>query len=347
VANLEDARQTAEDLAGLIESALTSFIEPHASLQALIEEWRSIGGSEEAKLVPATLAAAGRDDEARAALDGFRTSNDALAASRDYQIFARRLLRWLDHGDELPDPGDVPSAFGLRMDRSLWPSVAESVSQGQRERAAIKAVRARGAQLTREQRRTLLVEEAASRQLSPAPLWYEQALDSLEDPQDLISTTRRTIEGLGSLARWAGALRQRAHAPTTVPAWASPPPEAAYRPQIVSKSYVAVDLDPAALPLLQRARETLAYVPGSGGTALVDVWLDWANDGSGESRSLAVHIGDTLVGTVHDVDAIDQLSVLMDLAARRDELPVVTGRLRSVRSTPRLLLELPLPPTAR
>ncbi len=176
------------------------------------------------------LAASGRLEEARAALEGY-SPGDASDVGPDIQH-----QRFVFSADPVAGLGRRPCAPAGRppapaFDLESMPSVGEIWRHSRERDAAVKATRRFVGDLDRDELRACLAEELASRGASMSPLQVEQALDRLvASPAEL---REQTFEGLGMLAKLAvttlTAVRDRAIPDLTPPDWVNPPTRAAYR----------------------------------------------------------------------------------------------------------------------
>jgi|GEM_PF-6336809 len=334
----EDLDRVAASLAELIERWAVPFIEAHGTVDALVASFRSGDEAERAELVSATLAAAGRFDEAREALGGCVASGEASAGDRERRRFVRQLTRLADSGGDLTEaPPDPMAGRSMAEPRGF----AEIRLETRRRHEAIEAVR-RAGHFDRAERRRLLEAEVAERGLFESPLWFERTLDALEatgGPGGRVRGYLQASKGAAdSLRRLRKGLSAEPDPPT--PAWLEPPDRAGFPVLARSGAWVAVRLDAAAAPLLSRAHA--AGSRRAGGTVMVDAWLDWARDPASDGARLVVHLGAERVGVLDGEDAA-RLAAVMEAAAGRDELPRLSSRLTSLAGRDSYLLELPVP----
>ena len=258
VTTAQDAERTAERLARVIIERAVPFAEQYASLEALLAE-HSPGDGDRSQLTSAALlAAAGRFDEARRSLARLHVS-ERSQLTRRVRRAARQLTRWVQSGG---DPSLIPDAppprrFGARR----TPSLSESWSEGQAERAALKQVRESARGKSREEARAMLREaltQPGGRQRSP--LWIENHLDHLWDsPEDRVQLGVTMLRGAARLGLGvAKAIRDREIPNLSAPDWLEPPDHALYE-LVWSDQWTAAELDPDARRWLDRVHEATPH----------------------------------------------------------------------------------------
>ncbi len=336
-------------LTALVDRYAIPFALGHASVEAFLADWQSKGSEffdYESESVPALLAAAGRFDEARSALERYRSSGPQLASTRDYRRFARQLLRFLDANGQLPEPSEPPQwAFDpdARPERL---DIVETWRKTRGRKQAFEIGRDRAAGHSRDQLRSMLKEELDRRGLVERPPWIESHLDVLERPE-LAAKWQSNMTAVTALIemgrRVVNTVREGLAKP---PEWLEPPDRAGYPMLSAHKAWTAVVLDPAARPWLDRVFEsTPVLVPPTSDLlpsfVRVDVWLEWDPPNGGASQ-LGVYAGEQRVGQI-DQDAVEWYRTVMRRAAERDELPWTSADLTRGRIDWPYLLEVPLP----
>jgi hypothetical protein len=321
--------------------------------------------SDEAELVPALLAIAGQDGEAREALADYIVRDVEGIENRDYRRFARQLTRWLDADGQLPSPTTPlrwPPPSSLQWMPQPMPSFAEFFDEDRKAKAranqrarkeALEAVRAAGDDQSRDELRTQLEQELSERDLSTEPLLLERQVEMIladREPFGKVRFALRTLKALKDSpafpASRGGILEQvseRPDEPDDDPDWLKPPDRAAYPVRGISPQRTRVELDSAARGWLERIKET---DPGHlAGSRDVEVWLTrGSEDPVGDSR-LAIHIGAERVGVLR-ADVEEQFRPVMEAAAERDEDPWTRGRLSATSGALPFLLEVELPAPA-
>ncbi len=321
--------------------------------------------STEAELVPALLAIASRNDEAREALADYTARGVEGIESRAYRRFARQLIRWLDSGGQLPHPTTPPQwppPSSLQWKPQSVPSFAEFFFDGDRKtkarakqqarKEALEAVRAAGDDQSRDELRARLEQELSERDLSTEPLLLERQVEMIladREPFGKVRFALRTLKALkdspAPRAPGGGILKQVSERPgepdePDEPEWLKPPDRAAYPVHSISPQRTRVELDPAACEWLERIKET---DPGHlAGSRDVEVWLTRGSEDAVADSRLAVHIGTERVGVLR-ADAEERFRPVMEAASERDEDPWTRGRLSSTSGPLPFLLEVELP----
>jgi hypothetical protein len=340
VASPADVEAVADRLAALILERGEAFARQYPSVDALLAECRDdhdepLYGTKASAL----LAAAGRWDEARDALQRSGPEDGDREEDREDRRFARQLTRYIDSGGdpELVPNQPPPSPYVI----SPGKSVGEIWRRARARDEAVNAIRRLDPATPRDDLRAALERELAIRGLNETPLWYEQTLDDLH----LSSTeqTERFAKGLTAAVRLGfkavRALREHRPIPDlSAPAWLDGPDRAAYPvQQNHDANWTAVQLDPDARAWLDTAYAAVPRLIGA--TSSATAWLAWEDT---EQARLVVHLGDERVGTL-DAAATESYRPTMRLAAQTDELPYTAVHLTPRPTTVGYLLELQLP----
>jgi hypothetical protein len=320
-----------EALASVILDRAVPYAQRYASFDALLAAFAD--GDDIRR--PALLAAAGRFDEAAAALARYEPPRESGAFARQERRTAYQLRRWVSsRGDPslLPD-GPPPSALD---DTPRRPSFAQATADVRARREAVEEVRRAGPGRDREAVRALLEDALARRGVTESPLSIEFTLDHLWDtPADRV---RQGFQGLKALSRFglglAKAIRDHELPDMSTPEWLEPPEPAFYElPR--GDRWIEAALDRGVEDWLERVRQEAR--PRAFGLASLHAWLAPAPDG------IAVHIGDRRIGLIAG-DAVPAYAPVMRAAAFREELPCLRARLARRGQPPRPILELALPP---
>jgi hypothetical protein len=332
VSSAQDADEAVATLARVIEREAVPFAEQYGGLEGLLAEFEAREASRhDEQMVVALLAAAGRWDEARAALARYRAQTGDRAARE----MARQIERYIDGGG---DPAIVPRQ-PPPSPSSERPSLSDMWREGRARDEAVKAVKRVGPEADRDALRSALERELAARGLSESPLWLERTLDHLHDsPAEQARALSRGIGTAADLAvRAIRGLREHRDPPDlSPPAWLDPPDRAAY-PVVASTQarWTEVQLDEPARSYLERVYAAIPRPFGS--TALATAWLAWDE---GPRERLVVSLGQERVGAVTPAAAA-AYRLVMDRAAERDELPSVPARLTSRQGGHLLEVQLP------
>lgn len=339
ISSVSDAEAAVKTIASVVLSAAVSFAEPYDSVERLLEEvgYEKAGWIDQQ--VVALLAAAGRFEEARAALARYRPLTDSRKGDREAKQFLRQVGRYIDsHGDSSIVPSEPPPSL---YEPSEMPAISELWQQERARNKAVQAVRAMSPRTDRAELHASLERELTARGLTESPLWFEQTLDHLHDSRT--ESTQYVVKGVATAAGLAikaiRALREHRPLPDmSSPAWLDPPARAAYPvPNNLNAQWAEVQLDDQAKPLLERAYAAIPRLIGS--TATVDAWIDWNQPSDG---TLAVSLGDRRIGILAP-SATAAYRQVMNNAAGRDELPYVPARLTPRPSAMGYLLEVQLP----
>lgn len=342
VASEREVPAAIEALADMILDRAVPYAERYASLEALFgaleddedPDWVDIRA-------PALLAAAGRFDEAAAALDRYEPPGESDFFSRQERRTAYQLRRWVtSQGDvSLLPRGPPPSGF---EDRSRRRSFAEVRADLRARQEAVEEVRQAGRGRDRDEVRAMLEEALARRGLTESPLWFEQTLDHLWDtPADRV---RLGFQGLKALGRFglgvAKTIRDRELPDMATPVWLEPPDPAFYELPRGGR-WIVVSLDPGVDGWLERVHQ--AARSRFFGIASVDAWLKPEPDDS-DANKIGVYVGEKRVGVIPD-DAVVAYLPTMQAATFREELPYLAARLARRGQPLSYMLELVLPPS--
>jgi hypothetical protein len=317
---------TADALARLILDRSAALIDRYTTVDALVEY---LGESRERhRRGAALLAAAGRFDEARNALDTFeprpvpeRLFRQEQDAERDRCRFRRQLLRWIDSNGSIALPTEQPPPNQARDARPTRAVVIEAWNVGKAKSDAIKAVERVAGGKTRAELHAMVEDELARRGAVENPVEIEQQIDDLLYPgarrRQAVEVLRRVGRGLQT------SIRDRTFPDLRLPSWLAPPERAVYAvSRVEGAPRAAVRLDDDATDWLARAH---AEIPAPAGIEIeFDAWLDW--DEHDDARQLAVHIGERRVGTP-DPPSAAAFARVMNEAALREELPYTVARL--------------------
>jgi hypothetical protein len=331
-----------ETLAGLILDRAVAYAEKYASFEALFgaleddqdPNWVDIR-------VPALLAAAGRFDEAAAALGRYEPPEESDFFSRRERRTAYQLRRWVTSGGDeslLPEE-PPPSRF---EDRSRRRSFAQAMADSRARREAVEEVQETGRGRDRDQVRAMLEAALARRGLTESPFWFETTLDHLWDtPADRV---RLGVQGLKALGRFglgvAKAIREHELPDISTPGWLEPPDPAFYELPRTDR-WISMSLDPDVNGWLERVHQ--AARPRVFGIASVDAWLKPEFDDS-DVHKIGVYIGEKQVGLIPD-DAVAAYLPAIKAATFREELPYLPARVARRDQRPSYMVELALPPS--
>jgi hypothetical protein len=342
VGSAPEVAAATDTLSQLIFDRAVPYAEQYASLEAL---FAALNDDEDRNWVdirvPALLAAAGRFDEAAAALDRHESPEDSDFFSRSDRRTAYQLRRWVSaRGDASLLPLEPPpTRFDSRPRRR---SLSEAWASSRAQRDAVEEVRQRGRGRDRDAVRAMLEEALARRGLTESPLWFETTLDHLWDtPAERI---RLGVQGLKALGRFglgvAKAVREHELPDMSTPDWLEPPDPAYYEVPHGDR-WTLVSLEPGTESWLERVHQ--AARTRIFGIASVDAWLKPESDDS-EPERIGVYIGEHRVGAIPD-DTVPAYLPTLKAATFREELPYVQARLARRGQPPRYMLELDLPPS--
>ena len=337
IGSLLDVRPTAQRIAHVVQHNTSTFLAGHASLELVLDEMQAMSGIRAAETVPAALAVAGRNEEAREALGAFLESGVEGTDGRSYRRFARLLTLWLDGDGTFPDPIPPPGY----VEQPATAGFGQVQRHSSEWRSAMAAVAETDQGTAREVRRARLETELAERGLSERPHLTDASLDAMENVQAPFGRTRLALRALAIVAS-AGlsVVRVARHvAPPAVASRLEPPLRASFPLVLAKEQWTAVSLDGAAGAFLKDVFSAAQMRVAN--TAIVDIWFDWDASGAQSESQLEVSIGDTRVGVLNPVTS-DRYRAIMAMASVRDELPVTAGRLVT-RDGGRYVLEVPLP----
>jgi hypothetical protein len=358
MSSVSDADDVAHRLVEPVLAHALDYARTHASIEGMLDAARSDPEMFhlEIEQVPLLLAAAGRYDEARDALTGYRAADDWSVAQPEYRRFARQLTLWMDAGGVLPDPPTSPVRPTPDWTETPRPSLGDARQKSRARREAFDSVRHRAAGKTPEELRVMLREEYERRHLPVSQLGIEMAIDMIERRQTPLGTVTATIQGVGMVANqgWrlaklivkvvrGGDLPDRPQRP----AWLEPPDEAAYPvgTNRQSDDWMTVELDADAAGFLQRAHAAVGPLLGDPAvlrpfdTVLLVVWLSWDMTPPTASSRLTVHLGEHIVGALTPADA-QRCAAVMETAAQRHELPRMKATLTTFDRPPHYVLEI-------
>jgi hypothetical protein len=309
------------------------------------------------ELIAALLVGAGRYEEARGALAECEQPDPE--DGRENVRFLRQLTRWVEHAGKLAlpaTPAEWPPDWRSRLrsfqgPASLGQFAAENMPDIQARQEAVRAVRAGGAGKSRDELRSLLRSELASREVTMEPVAFEQTLESLVTEQVPFGKPRIALRGVRAL--WdlghSSTLRVFSDQPDDSPedgpdrAWLKTPERAGYPIRLSGRERVAVELDPAAVPLLDSAMS--ASGPGMVQMRYVEVWFGSADEPPGSVSRVTVHIGSQRVGELN-AEATERLRPALEAAAERDEEPWADAHLTRIPGGTPYVLDVPLPPAS-
>jgi hypothetical protein len=249
-------------------------------------------------------------------------------------------VRSVRFGDDSPGPPRPRNARELGA--ALFRRTTEHAAV---EKEVMAAVRSRGGDLPRDERRTLLEGELERHGITRDPMWIEQRLDDLErsGPQ----RAARKGEALLALGALVSSPPGGGEQAAATPAWMQPPADAqvdvcspllgATRASHSSAVVLDTDVD----SLLGRVLEEAPV--GTRRVAVgVVVWFDADGDGADDSE-VTVHIGSHRVGTVSPQASLPARRSVQ-AAAQQGQRPRGHGQLSSAEHLiPPYLLLVTLP----
>lgn len=317
-----DVSPVADALARQIIDHAVGFAERHAEVDVLLDEHGAGDPDEMSLTVPVLLTAAGRFEEARA----------AIATGREgvhWRRVCRQLERYIDAGGDPLVIQRVPPRVIVGSQEPF--SFGDALDDSRATREAVDAVRVQADHLSRDEQKTLLAAELGRRGIEKGPLWVEHTLDRIADPPELVDTLGALMKlGKAGLKLVRDGLPDRPR-----PDWLSPPAYASYRVVNASpRAGTEVVLDPGVDAYLERAYDE---APKLAGTVSLDAWIDRLQDGDG----LAVHLGDERVGTIARAH-VEDFAEVMRAATALDELPCLRACLALLATG--YVLELDRPP---
>lgn len=340
-----DVAVVAGQLAGLALERAVAFAERYASVDALLEARRYDGSGRVDMVVPALLAAAGRFEEARAALARCGREMGPPEEGRRWRRFVYQLTRWIDSGgDTALLPSQPPPR---RYERSERRSVTDTWHEARARKGAVEAVRHMGSGRSRSELRAMLESELAGRGASMDPLGVEQSIDQLWTSHgDRARQGAQALKGLGKVALTVANVIRTRELPglpdLSVPGWLEPPARAVYavpRCRDPGRQWTAIELDEGSTEWLRRVYSAVPRLLEIVESATLDAWLD-REASQDRGGLLQVHLGERRVGLL-DEGATASYSNVVDAAAQREELPCVEARLTPIDD--RYLLEVALP----
>jgi hypothetical protein len=324
-----------------------------ASVDVVLEVLRSREVDSRADAIPVVLAAAGRFDEARRAIDEYRALRDPYTHTADYRRLASRLTGWIDAGAVLPGP---PAPLQVRADNEetfepppafehveplsflqVWRQSKERSAQLKAARAAVEKQRLGK---SRDELRVLYEAELAARRLTGQPRATELVLDRIEagSPAEKRAVGWRAMgEIAGLVTTTVKDLKAIGQPPA---AWLEPPLAASYEVLHRHGEWFAVETDPLAQPVLDRALEGVVHGSWRDDRVNFDAWLTAANDEAAGTRRLGVHVGVVAVAQLSQEDS-DRFATAFDAAATRGELPFMAARITRHPAGPSLELGVP------
>jgi len=138
VSSVSDAEAAVKTIASVVLSAAVQFAEPYDSVQRLLEEvgYEKTGWIDQQAV--ALLAAAGRFEEARAALARYRPLTGYREGDREANQFLHQVGRCIDsHGDSSIVPSEPPPSL---YEPSEMPAISELWQQERARNEAVQAV---------------------------------------------------------------------------------------------------------------------------------------------------------------------------------------------------------------
>jgi hypothetical protein len=338
----------------------------YASVDAILEQFHASHEIDQIYAMPLLLAAAGRDEEARASIVEYRSLQIPDTHDSEYRAFVTRLSDWIGSGSQLPDlPGpvtkvqtgewadpDVEDLLARLRERPPRPQFREawkrSRERGAKSRAANDAVRANKKGKSRGELAEMLQRERSKRGLDT----NSRIVDILVDGIQADSRAEKNAIGLRAVktyASWVKATFREIDATgNAAPAWMEPPLRASHAVRGVPGGWITVETDPDANSLLERALATAIRNPMRDDRIEPQMWLDWQRRPPGDNTLLDVHLGDQKVATL-DANTTALFGIHMDAAAAKGLLPEIKGRLVRTAEAPghRLQIQCPAEPTDR
>jgi hypothetical protein len=359
------ADDVAEQLVGPVLAHALDYVRAHANLEELLDAARSDPEmfDYEIEQVPLLLAAAGRHDEARAALARYQATGESAVIDVEYRRFVRQLTLWMDAGGVLPDPPTGPIRPSVDWSERESPSFSDVRRKARARREAFDVVRHQAAGRTNDEIRVMLQAEYDRRGVPYTPLSIEVGVEAIARRQTPLGSVTAAVQGVAALANlsWRAArgigtvvtvLRGRDLPDRPGPVeWLQPPEEAAYPVRRGGRdrdNWMAVELDDDATEFIQRAHTAARPVIGGPAalrpidTVILDGWLSWDSAPPTATSRLIVHLGDQRVGTLTPDDT-RRFGPIMETAHQRHELPRMKARLTSFNREPRNLLEIQAP----
>jgi hypothetical protein len=353
---------TAARLEEVFRDKLLPAIESRSSLESILRGWRQ----SEPQLAVLTLAAAGRVDKARQALDRWVARFGAAGPDWIERRSVRQTRRLLDAGGSLPEPPEPRPQ--REVPRAKIPNVLNAWREAKDQRETEERLRVETAGLDRATRRNRVQQEMARRGIPLPAQKRERLLDRFEQPQppsflDRFAANARAVGGVALgvgdvVVRMAsGGLKE------PIPNWLEPPERAGYPvndetsfprlpfrtplPELTRGGWialsarvdeeswveVALDFGRGTSELLDRA--LVASPNRVQDTGTVPAWLEPADqDGStagSRHPNLVVNIGSDRIGTLGGESAA-RFAGAVRRAAHFDELPWAPCRLTKLRA---------------
>ncbi len=331
----------------------------YASVDALVDYARSsVDEIDQIDTIPLLLAAAGRTDEARAAISEYRSWRQADTHDSEYRAFVARLTDWMDSGSPLPDlPGpvtdldtdewpdlDVENYPTPGSSPSLWEAWRRARESSAKSRAASEAVRAEKEGKSRAELGEMLKRERAERGLETNPRFLDMHIDAIgadsraEKREVGFRTLGNILSGFKAIAQDLKAIDDPA------PEWMEPPIRAGYRLRGRRGQWITIETDADAAPILEQAVATANHNPLRDDQIDLELWLDWHRQPTTDGPLVAVHLGSHRVATL-DANTTARYRADMEAAATQGLLSVVGGRLIRTPEPPGYHLQIQSPTT--
>jgi hypothetical protein len=340
VENADQVRLAVDEVVADVSPRAVVFAQGYPGVDELLAAFRS--GSDPGWVRQeevALLAAAGRFEEARDALERYRPLTGYPEGDREARLFIHHVGRYIDSGGNpaIVPSEPPPSQFAPPEPR---PPISEIWREQRARQQALEAVSKLDRGTGRAELRAALERELSARGVTESPLWYERALDNLHQSdaqrsqqfaKRLVSASRLAVKVVRWLRDPDSQIPDR-----SLPDWLELPDRAAYPvAQRTGANWTQVRLDDGIASWLDRAYAAIPRLFGV--TAHVDAWLDADGD------KIVVGIGQTRVGSL-DAKASHAYEPILKTAGERDELPYTRARFTPRPAPDQYLLELPLPP---
>jgi hypothetical protein len=331
----------------------------YASIDALVDYARSsVDEVDQIDTVPILLAAAGRTDEARAAIGEYRSRRRSYTHDSEYRAFVARLTDWMDSGSPLPDmPGPVTDSDtdewpdpDVERDPtpgpspSLWEAWRRARESSAKSRAASEAVRADKEGKSRAELAEMLKRERAERGWETNPRFLDMHVDAIG--ADSRAEKREVgFRALGNIMGGFKAIAQDLKAiDDPAPEWMEPPTKAGHPVRGSRGQWITIETDTDAAPVLEQALATANHNPLRDDQIDPELWLDWHRQPTTDEPLIAVHLGSHKVATL-DANTTARYRADMNAAAAKGLLPVVKGRLIRTPEPPGYQLQIQHPTT--
>jgi hypothetical protein len=306
--------------------------------------------------VPLLLAAAGRLEEARAAIHQYRSRRISSTHDSEYRAFVTRLSTWMDSGDPLPDPPEsftkvhAGEWFGPDYENGpprspapgFWELWERSREKSEQTRAANEAVRSNKAGKSRKELAEMLQREKSERGLDTSPRFLDMQIDAIQAD----SRAERRAVGLKALKTFVDGItatfRGLSASGDPAPEWMEPPLKASHTIRGIPGIWITIETDPDAGPVLERALATAIQNPFRDDQIEPELWLDWRSRPTADETLLSVHLGDQRVATL-DGNTAALFRIHMEAAVTEGLLPVANGRLIRTSEAPGHRLEIQRP----